>query len=73
MRIYLKVVVVSDIPDNVRQLESLWKAGPILRGVRQDWLKLERQKNIAIDEEMAPFAGTCSLKPWVKRKPELRD
>ncbi|XP_050296322.1 piggyBac transposable element-derived protein 3-like [Anthonomus grandis grandis] len=68
IRSHLKVVIDNDVLANDRQKDRLWKVRPITERVRQGCLKLERQENVAVDEQI-PFTGTCGLKQFVRGKP----
>lgn len=49
------------------------KFRPILERVSQECVKLEEQKNIAVNKQMIPVTGTCRLNQYINEKPNPRD
>lgn len=55
IRSALKVVVDSDITDEVRKADRFWKVRPLLDRVRRGCLAQSRCRDVSIDEQMIPF------------------
>jgi len=69
IRSSLKAVIDSDVSDETRKQDRLWKVRPLLNRVCDGCLRLARGRDIAIDEQMVPFTGACQLKQYVPNKP----
>ena len=69
IRSSLKVVVDSDVTDDDKKLDRLWKVRPIMDRVRKGCLLLPRCRDLSIDEQMIPFTGACPLRRYVANKP----
>jgi len=65
----LKCVIDSDISDETKKNDRLWKVRPVLDRVRKGCLQLVRSRDISIDEQMIPFTGACQFKQYVPNKP----
>jgi len=55
IRSSLKVVIDTDVSDDVKKDDSLWKVRPIIERVRAGSLKQARPADISIDEQTIPF------------------
>ena len=69
IRSNLKFVVDSEISDEKKNKNRLWKVQPILDNFRNICLQLPRDRNCSIDEQMIPFQGMLTLKQHVPNKP----
>lgn len=57
------------VTEDAKKADRLWKVRPVLERVRSACLKLRRECEVSIDEQMIPFSGTTSLKQYVPNKP----
>jgi Transposase IS4 len=69
IRSSLKVVVDTDVSDEMKKTDRLWKVRPLLDRVRSGCLKQTRPPSVSIDEQMIPFSGACTLRQFVPNKP----
>lgn len=69
IRNYLHVVNNLDVSDEERKLDKLWKVRPIITSFHNAVLRLPREENVSIDEQMIPFSGKVSIRQYVPRKP----
>ena len=69
IRSSLKVVVDTDISDDTKKNDRLWKLRPLIDRVHDGCLKQTRPPAVSIDEQMIPFSGACSLRQYVPNKP----
>jgi hypothetical protein len=69
LRSSLKVVVDNDVSDDARKSDRFWKVRPLVERVRQGCLKLQRPRDVSIDEQMIPFTGACPYKQYIPSKP----
>ena len=69
IRSSLKVVVDTDVSDDAKKQDGLWKVRPLLDRIRTGCLKQARPSMISIDEQMIPFTGMCRMKQYVPNKP----
>ncbi|KAG5882178.1 hypothetical protein JTB14_016446 [Gonioctena quinquepunctata] len=66
IRSHLKVVVESDVSEEIRKKDKLWKIKPLADKIRNSCLSLERRHIVAVDEQMIPFTGVCEAEQFVK-------
>lgn len=59
----------ADVTDEMKGQDKLWKVRPIINNFQQAVLRLPRENNVCIDEQMIPFCGHVSLRQYVPRKP----
>ena len=69
IRANLKVTNDMMVSDEAKKVDRLWKVRSILQRVREGCLKLPREANVAIDEQIIPFTGVCGIKQFVRGKP----
>ncbi|KAG5886569.1 hypothetical protein JTB14_011281 [Gonioctena quinquepunctata] len=69
IRSHLKVVVDSDVSEEIRKKDELWKIKPLADKIRNSCLSLERRHIVAVDEQMSPFTGVCTVEQFVRGKP----
>ncbi|KAG5893809.1 hypothetical protein JTB14_027846 [Gonioctena quinquepunctata] len=69
IRSHLKVVVDSDVSEEIRKKDELWKIKPLADKIRNSCLSLERRHIVAGDEQMSPFTGVCTVEQFVRGKP----
>ena len=65
----LKTVIDTDISDETKKHDRLWKVRPVLDRVRAGCLQISRDRDVSIDEQMIPFTGACELRQYVPNKP----
>lgn len=65
----LKVIVDADVPAEVKQNDRFYKIRPVIERIRNGCLSLPRFKEVAVDEQMIPFTGSCKMKQFVRGKP----
>ena len=68
IRSSLKVVVDTDVSDDVKKDDSLWKVRPLLDRIRTGCLNQVRPAVVSIDEQIIPFTGMCRMKQYVPQK-----
>lgn len=68
-RNHLKFLDDSQVSDETKYKDMLWKLRPLIDRIKQGCLKLPRSTNVAVDEDMIPFTGLCGIKQFVRRKP----
>ncbi|KAG5890897.1 hypothetical protein JTB14_029465 [Gonioctena quinquepunctata] len=59
IRSHLKVVVDSDVSEEIRKEDKLWKIKPLADKIRNSCLSLERRHIVAVDEQMI-YWSVCS-------------
>lgn len=69
IRSNLKVVIDSDVTDEVRKADRFWKVRPLLDRVRRGCLAQSRCRDVSIDEQMIPFTGASPARRYVPNKP----
>jgi len=69
IRSSLKVVVDTDVSDDVKKDDSLWKVRPLLDRIRTGCLNQVQPAVVSIDEQIIPFTGMCRMKQYVPQKP----
>ncbi|XP_050302048.1 piggyBac transposable element-derived protein 3-like [Anthonomus grandis grandis] len=70
IRSNLKIVIDGSIAEEVPRSDKFWKVRPIIKAVWQGCLQLPREKVVAADEQMIPFAATCKMNQFVRGKPD---
>jgi len=65
----LKAVIDTDISDETKKRDRLWKVRPVLDSVRAGCLQITRDRDVSIDEQMIPFTRACELRQYVPNKP----
>ncbi|XP_025202634.1 piggyBac transposable element-derived protein 3-like [Melanaphis sacchari] len=68
IRKFLKVVNDDDI-SNEKKRDAFWKVRPFIESVRSGCLRLVRDVELCIDEQMIPFTGNVKMKQFVRGKP----
>lgn len=65
------VHVVNNIETSreAKERDKLWKVRPIIEKFRETILKIPRESDLSIDEQMVPFTGHVSFRQFVPRKP----
>ena len=69
IRSNLKVVIDADVPENERKADKLFKIRPLIDRIRKGCTSLQRNQEVAVDEQMIPFTGKCHMKQFVRGKP----
>ncbi|KAG5888900.1 hypothetical protein JTB14_025338 [Gonioctena quinquepunctata] len=69
IRSHLKVVVDSDVSEEIQKRDKLWKIKPRADKIRNSCLSLDRRYIVAVDEQMIPFTGVCAVEQFVRGKP----
>ncbi|KAG5882855.1 hypothetical protein JTB14_000631 [Gonioctena quinquepunctata] len=69
IRSHLKVVVDSDVSEEIRKKDELWKIKPLADKIRNSCLPLERRHIVAVDEQMIPFTEVCAVTQFARGKP----
>lgn len=65
----LKLVTDSDISDDEKTADRLWRVRPILDSVLRGCHLMFRSSHVSIDEQMIPFSGQVAMKQFVRGKP----
>lgn len=68
LRSNIKVVKDHLITDAEKEHDRFWKIQPIVSGIEQGCRENQREKCVAIDEQMMPFTGKCKTQASSKRK-----
>ena len=69
LRNFLHVVNNLDVSNDEKERDKLWKVRPIITSFLNAVLRLPREENVSIDEQMIPFSGKVSIRQYVPRKP----
>ena len=59
----------NSLSEQQKSEDRLWKVRPLIDKFRNAVLKLPREKNVCIDEQIIPFAGHAGIRQYVPRKP----
>ena len=76
IRSNLKVVIDTDVSENERKADKLFKIRPLMEKIKKGFLSHPRYSEVAVDEQMIPFTRTCNMQQFVRGKPnpvELKD
>lgn len=63
------VVNNNDVTEETKATDKLWKVRPIINRFRETILKIPREDQLSIDEQMIPFTGHVAFRQFVPRKP----
>nr|XP_020454066.1 piggyBac transposable element-derived protein 3-like isoform X1 [Monopterus albus] len=69
LRKHLKVVIDSDISEDMRKADKFWKTRPFIDRILKGCLLQARPECVSIDEQMIPFTGACPFRQYVPLKP----
>ena len=69
LRNHLTVVDNNSVSDDDKAADRMWKVRPFIERVRKTCLKLEKDQDVCIDEQMISFTGRCPARQYVPRKP----
>jgi len=62
--------VDTDVSDDVKKDDSLWKVRSLRDRIRTDCLNHVRPAVVSIDKQIMQFTGTCRMKQYVPNKPD---
>ncbi|XP_060810032.1 piggyBac transposable element-derived protein 3-like [Amyelois transitella] len=66
LRSNLKLVNDEAVDQTAREIDKFWKIRPLVSGIEKGCRENERDKHVAIDEQIIPFTGKCKQKQVVK-------
>lgn len=69
IRAAIHVVNDADVTAESKAKDRLWKVRPIIDKFRETVLKMPRQEDASIDEQIIPFTGHVGIRQFVPRKP----
>ena len=69
IRSNLKVVIDNEISEEQKKADRLFKVRPLIDRILKGCHALPRYPDVAIDEQMIPFSGVCTMKQFVRGKP----
>lgn len=69
IRSNLKVVIDTDVSEEDRKADKLFKIRPLHERIKNGCRSLPRYNEVAVDEQMIPFSGVCKIKQFVRGKP----
>ncbi|XP_045459924.1 piggyBac transposable element-derived protein 2-like [Melitaea cinxia] len=65
----LKVVFDSDVSDEIKQKNKLWKVDPLFQSLLRGCHAQEKPIQLSIDEMIIPFSGLCGIRQYCPGKP----
>lgn len=69
LRSSIRMVNESEVSEDDKKEDLLWRIRPLLCRVRRGCLTLQREGKLCIDEQMIPFTGRCPVRSYVPGKP----